>query len=506
MGRRMRNNNIYFIAFFSGFLSLGLEILWMRLISFAGMSVPQAFSYTLAMFLFGIACGAQIGRLLCRGKLNIRRHFIGWIFILSAIIDIFLLYIVYKFINYSMIVMGVCVFVSATFRGIIFPLVHHIGTEEKKTGTQISNVYFSNVLGSVLAPLIIGYLALDYLNTQQVYLIICIISFLISIFCFERILINILIFSGSLVLFPLLLIPEKIYFELSKNSYKLGLYPSKIIENKYGFIQVYDDGDERVVLGANVYDGKFNTNIFNDTNGIDRAYLLTTMQPEAKKALVIGLSTGSWVKVLSMMPNLEEITVLEINPGYKDLISSEPLVADILKDKRIKFIFEDGRSWLKKNKENKYDIILMNTTWHWRAYVSNLLSIEFLKILDTSLNNDGVLYYNSTQSMNAYSTAKQVYPYVYKYKYFILASRNKKEVNVADVANKLCKLKDRVTNKPTFKDYKECYFAATKIMEDELVSYENIEFKEDQKNYEIITDNNMITEYKFGKGISLIGN
>ena len=39
---------VYLIAFFSGFLSLGQEIIWMRLISFVGMSVPQTFSFTLA--------------------------------------------------------------------------------------------------------------------------------------------------------------------------------------------------------------------------------------------------------------------------------------------------------------------------------------------------------------------------------------------------------------------------------------------------------------------------
>ncbi len=64
--KNMKNNYlIYLISFFSGFLSLAQEIIWMRLISFAGMSVPQTFSYTLALFLLGIAVGAQIGKSIC---------------------------------------------------------------------------------------------------------------------------------------------------------------------------------------------------------------------------------------------------------------------------------------------------------------------------------------------------------------------------------------------------------------------------------------------------------
>ena len=65
----MKNNHlVYIVSFFSGFLSLSLEIIWMRIISFAGMSVPQAFSYTLALFLIGIAIGANIGKKLCKNS------------------------------------------------------------------------------------------------------------------------------------------------------------------------------------------------------------------------------------------------------------------------------------------------------------------------------------------------------------------------------------------------------------------------------------------------------
>ena len=46
---------LYFISFFSGFTCLALEMVWVRIISFANMSAPQAFSFTLAIFLLGIA-------------------------------------------------------------------------------------------------------------------------------------------------------------------------------------------------------------------------------------------------------------------------------------------------------------------------------------------------------------------------------------------------------------------------------------------------------------------
>ena len=384
--KNMKNNHIiYIVSFFSGFLSLAQEIIWMRLISFAGMTVPQTFSYTLALFLLGIAVGATIGKAICKKNNFIQLSFLGNIFIIAAIIDLILLALVYcfaKIFGISVLFLGLCVFICASARGIIFPLIHHVGTAEEKTGSQISNVYFSNVFGSALAPILISFIALDYLNTQQVYLFICLLTFFISILCLNSKIIKVFSFTASFFTLALLVgVPEKIIYELSKKNNLPFPYPSQILENKHGFIQVYDEDQDRVVFGANVYDGKLNIDIFHNSNGIDRAYLLPAIKPNAKEILVIGLSTGSWVKVLSMMPDLEKITVIEINPAYIDLIKTDPVVSDILKDKRIEIIFDDGRKWIKKNIDKKYDIILMNTTWHWRSYVSNLLSKDFLVFL-----------------------------------------------------------------------------------------------------------------------------
>lgn len=85
------NHRVYVVSFFSGFLSLSLEIIWMRIISFAGMSVPQAFSYTLALFLIGIAIGANIGKRLCKISKKINLESIGYIFLAASIIDLLLI-------------------------------------------------------------------------------------------------------------------------------------------------------------------------------------------------------------------------------------------------------------------------------------------------------------------------------------------------------------------------------------------------------------------------------
>jgi len=497
-------NYIYIVSFFGGFLSLSQEIIWMRLISFVGMSVPQTFAYTLALFLFGIALGAQVGKNICKKRVEIDISLLGVVLAVAVIVDIVMiagLYFYSATYGISIILLGLMTLTCAAVRGVAFPLVHHVGAADKKTGTQVSNVYFANVFGSTLAPLLIGFVALDYLNTQQVYLLVCVLTVIVALFCFKSLKIKVISLVMGIVIFTSLWIPEKIFHELSKDSYSANQYPSQLIENKYGFIQVYDDGEDKVVFGANVYDGKLNTDIFHNSNGIDRAYLLTAIKSQAKTALIVGLSTGSWAQVLTNMPSLEKITIIEINPAYMDFIKQYPEVSELLEDDRVEIVFTDGRKYLKQHQDKNYDIILMNTTWNWRAYASNLLSADFLNIIEQSLAKEGVLYYNTTKSLDAYYTAQSVYDYVYKYKFFVLASNNPVIINQSMIKDNLCQLKNYKTKQPVFATQEQCAQAAEVIMSNPLLPYKDIDMTELGRVPCIITDNNMITEYKYGKGL-----
>ncbi|WP_201578460.1 spermidine synthase [Psychrobacter okhotskensis] len=232
-----------------------------------------------------------------------------------------------------------------------------------------------------------------------------------------------------------------------------------------------------------------------------QAYLLTAIKPQAKTALIIGLSTGSWAQVLSSMPSLEKITIIEINPAYVDFIREHPEVSELLEDDRVEIIFDDGRKYLKQHQEQTYDIILMNTTWNWRAYASNLLSADFLKIIKQSLALDGVVYYNTTQSLDAYYTAQSIFDYVYQYKFIVLASDSEVVIDLAIIQQNLCKLENYKSKNPIFKSEQECHQATQRIMDTPFISYKDIDMSKLNRESQLITDNNMITEYKYGKGM-----
>jgi spermidine synthase len=167
------------------------------------------------------------------------------------------------------------------------------------------------------------------------------------------------------------------------------------VENRSGIISVAADG---TVFGNGMYDGRFNTDLKHDSNGIVRPYALSLFHPAPRDVLMIGLSSGSWAQVIANNPDVASLTIVEINPGYMTLIAKTPEVASLLSNPKVAIVTDDGRRWLRANPGRRFDAIVSNTTWHFRANVTNLLSAEFLGLVKNHLNPRGVFFYNATDS------------------------------------------------------------------------------------------------------------
>src|SRR5438034_114774 len=192
--------------------------------------------------------------------------------------------------------------------------------------------------------------------------------------------------------------------------------------NRHGVIHTILTNVGDFVFGGNVYDGIASVNLDVNANRLDRVYLLALLRPDARRLLTIGLSGGAWVRVMQGFPGVERIDVVEINPAYLDLVRAYPEVAPLLDDPRIHIYIDDGRRWLKRNPDKRYDLIVQNTTYHWRANAGNLLSREYLTDVRRHLNPGGVFTSNTTGSFDVLATARAVFPYAYRYANFAYAS------------------------------------------------------------------------------------
>jgi spermidine synthase len=126
------------------------------------------------------------------------------------------------------------------------------------------------------------------------------------------------------------------------------------------------------------------------------------------------LSTGSWAEVIARHPRVEQVTIVEINPGYLQLLPQYPEVAPLLHDPRVRIVIDDGRRWLARNAGERFDLIVANTTYDWRANATSLLSIEFLDLVRAHLNPGGVYYYNTSGEPRVQRTGAGHFPFAWR--------------------------------------------------------------------------------------------
>jgi spermidine synthase len=146
-----------------------------------------------------------------------------------------------------------------------------------------------------------------------------------------------------------------------------------------------------------------------DTNGIVRPYALSLFHPAPRDVLMIGLSSGSWAQVIANNPEVASLTIVEINPGYVSLIKQQPGLASLFSNPKVTVVTDDGRRWLRGNPGRRFDAVVSNTTFYFRASATNLFSAEFLDIVRRHLNPGGIFFYNTTDSTRVQRTGCVVF-------------------------------------------------------------------------------------------------
>jgi len=409
------------LSFLCGFVALSHEILWYRVCSYTTAGAAESFALMLAAYLLGISLGALAARRLCRdGEGGVPMRAVCTLLAASALAFFVPPVAAALAVRVELWQLTLpLVAAAAGLLGAVFPLVSHAAVPpDARSGRQVSFLYLANILGSTAGSLITGFWLLDWWPLSKVALALALASLAIAglaAMLRERpgpgLAAQLAAFGAAAAILVALtpILYGALYEKLQlKSGYRPGYAFSAIVENRSGVIAVSPEG---TVYGGGIWDGGFNVSLRNDSNGIARAYAFAGLHPRPREVLMIGLSSGSWAAVIADHPAVEKVTIVEINPGYLKLLPRHSAVAGIPGHPKVSIEIDDGRRWLLRHRERRFDAIISNTTHHWRANISNLLSVEFLQLVRSRLKPGGVLYFNATGSTRAERTAVEIFPH-----------------------------------------------------------------------------------------------
>jgi spermidine synthase len=423
-----------FLAGFAGWVALGYEIAWFRVFAVASADRAPAFALLLATYLAGIAAGAYLSEQATKSwPAHKTLWLIGGMLLLSGAISVYLPPLVAAILGGnswpfarlaslgqdSYLVSAPVFFLVAALLGSVLPLLCRLSiSPDDLAGRRVSLVYAANILGSVLGSLGIGFVLMHFFGLRQTALLlggISVASGIVLLLFASRSAQRppTWLFAVSLLcamVIPLAspryaLLYERIIFRHKPEAQAPFAH---LVENRNGVVAVLSNG---AVFGGGVYDGHFRIDPTHDSNYIYRAFALSAFHPHPRRVLIIGLASGSWAQVIVNNPDVESMDIVEINPGYLNLIPEYPVVRSLLTNPKVRVFVDDGRRWLVANPLEKYDLIVANTTYHWRDHASTLLSVEFLRLVRLHLNSGGIYYFNTTESDATMATALSVFPY-----------------------------------------------------------------------------------------------
>jgi len=121
-----------------------------------------------------------------------------------------------------------------------------------------------------------------------------------------------------------------------------------------------------------------------------KSHILMTLHKSPKDVLCIGGSLGIVREILKYSVN--KVDFVEVDPKIieisKDIIDKNDY--HILKDKRLRIINEDGRRFVLRNQDKRYDVIVLNISAPSNASINRFYTINFFKYVKGIMKEDGI--------------------------------------------------------------------------------------------------------------------
>jgi spermidine synthase len=429
---RWKFQQILFTSFMIGFIGLGFEMLWIRILHIINKNTSYGFPSILFVFLIGLALGgyywgrradrssdpeklfwrveisagitATLAFLLFWMSLNSNVLFPGlddfWSMQKPAtpFVDTGNLFVfsrreaLYNLFNYSLPIL-IMVFPASFLLGGGLPILDRIAINSPDVaGRRIGDIHLANIVGSVFGSLLMSFWMLPILGTEWSHKILILLGMTFPILYFllaknriipdlqSRVTIGV---SLSLLLF----IPGK------------GQFYNRLFEVATNAnATIHESSDSVLALTNNSQANQMLLWIGGETNSFypsDGTYesrgILCAGASKPTRMLIIGMGGGVAARFFQTIPGIEEIVIVELMGELGNFLHENvPLVRPVFEDSRIQYIVDDGRRYLYANPNEKFDLIFIDPLRWYSSGHNNLYSMEAMQLYQTHLTENGV--------------------------------------------------------------------------------------------------------------------
>lgn len=452
-------------SFVSGFIALGYEIVWYRLLGILLHGTVYVFGTILFFYLGGIAFGSFLARRRADGGDGLWRFafcqfgiaaysfalfsvlgYFSWLpgvrhvtaasfftsfhpspELVSGASDVFALYSLLDVAFWALVILGV----PTVLMGYGFPNLVRAGSREVDSlGRSIAGVYFANIAGSTLGSLAIGFVVIHYFGSEHALRLLIVAGALVPAALAARlrtasdaasVLHRVAYGSVAVAVVAAALLPGRAQIIEAIHLADFDVVDFVAAEDRSGVsalrlqrAPVAFQQESQILGEQRLYiDGAHHGNASTTTLTKDWAVeAALAAHPAPRRVLAVGLGDGEMVATAALWPEVTELVVVELNGTLERVLRQTPQGAAVFGSAKTRLVVDDGRRWLLANPGETFDLIVMFPLHAAHAYSGALYSREFLELLARHLDEDGIVL---TRTVDLYSTARTiatVFPHV----------------------------------------------------------------------------------------------
>jgi spermidine synthase len=418
-GPRRRARPYLALAGATGFVGLGLEIVWMRALSIFMLDTLLTYAVTLGTFLAGLALGGAAGARLARATDEDRSYLSMVAFAQLAIACLALasptllraltgtigpetgetLEMVLRQLGVAAAIM----LLPSALSGATLPLL--FAQYARSTGDAAAGsgrLYALNTVGAIFAAVLVGMVLIPTAGTGRTSLLLVLIS-LAAVVAAVRLDTGVQKKRRRKHKRPAMLVATSIA-ALTSVVWLIGgedrffhrnlARGSEVLlqrEDSAGLVEVIldDKGIQRLIADRKQEWGATTDLLLHSMRRQGLQQLV--LHPQPRTMIEVGLATGINLVPAILHPTIERIDVVEISPAIVEaagLFSSTN--RNLLEHEKVRVIIEDGRSYL-THTNNRYDIIVLGLFVPYRPMAGYLYSREIYEIGRSRLQPGGLL-------------------------------------------------------------------------------------------------------------------